>query len=74
MVWALEKPFKGTLRNRKSNSIMSKFVKNKIIEKVDNPEVAKLLTDFDHPFASKRPPLDTNYFETFNKKNVSLVT
>ena len=65
--------FKGTLRNRKSNSIMSKFVKNKIIEKVDNPEVAKLLTDFDHPFASKRPPLDTNYFETFNKKNVSLV-
>ncbi len=70
---AFREAFKGTLRDRKSNSIMSTFVKNKIAEKIDNPEVAKLLTDFDHPFASKRPPLDTNYFETFNKKNVSLV-
>ena len=65
--------FKGTLRDRKSNEIMSAFVKNKIAEKVDDPETVKILTDFDHPFASKRPPLDTNYFETFNRTNVSLI-
>ena len=38
-----------------------------------DPQKAKFLTDIDHAFASKRPPIDTNYFETFNKDNVSLV-
>ena len=29
--------------------------------------------DIDHPFAAKRPPIDTDYFETFNRDNVALV-
>ena len=28
---------------------------------------------FDHPYAAKRPPIDTDYFETYNRHNVSLV-
>ena len=27
----------------------------------------------DSPYATKRPPIDTNYFETFNRDNVTLV-
>ena len=27
----------------------------------------------DHPYGSKRPPIDTDYFETFNRDNVTLV-
>ncbi|MGH3493437.1 MAG: cyclohexanone monooxygenase, partial [Sciscionella sp.] len=27
----------------------------------------------DHPFATKRPPIDTNYFQTYNRDNVELV-
>jgi hypothetical protein len=32
-----------------------------------------VLADIDHPYAAKRPPIDTGYFETFNRDNVSLV-
>ena len=31
------------------------------------------LADIDHPYGAKRPPIDTDYFETFNRDNVSLV-
>ena len=31
------------------------------------------LSDIDHPYAAKRPPVDTEYFETFNRDNVDLV-
>ena len=27
----------------------------------------------DSPYAGKRPPIDSNYFETFNRDNVNLV-
>jgi Fe2+ or Zn2+ uptake regulation protein len=32
-----------------------------------------MLSDIDHPYAAKRPPIDTDYFETFNRDNVALV-
>jgi cation diffusion facilitator CzcD-associated flavoprotein CzcO len=35
--------------------------------------VAEKLTPKTYPYGTKRQPLDTNYFETFNKKNVLLV-
>ena len=35
--------------------------------------MARVLTPSDHPFATKRPCLDTGYFETFNRENVTLV-
>ena len=38
-----------------------------------NPEVANTLLPKDHPFGTKRPPIDTNYFETFNRENVCLL-
>jgi cation diffusion facilitator CzcD-associated flavoprotein CzcO len=40
---------------------------------VKDPEVAELLIPHDHPYGTKRPPLDTNYFETYNRDNVTLV-
>jgi cation diffusion facilitator CzcD-associated flavoprotein CzcO len=40
---------------------------------VKDPEVAERLTPRDHGFATKRPPIDTDYFETFNRDNVLLV-
>jgi cation diffusion facilitator CzcD-associated flavoprotein CzcO len=35
--------------------------------------VAEKLTPKNHPYGTKRQPLDTNYYETFNKDNVLLV-
>ena len=40
---------------------------------VSNPETAELLSPKDHPFGTKRPCLDTGYYQTFNRPNVRLV-
>ena len=55
------------------NEKASDFIRSKIRATVDDPAVAEALTPRDHPFATKRPPIDTDYFETYNRANVSLV-
>ena len=42
-------------------------------EELNDPETADILVPTDHPFASKRALIDTNYFETYNRDNVDLV-
>jgi cation diffusion facilitator CzcD-associated flavoprotein CzcO len=59
--------------NLEANTYMADFVRSKIGEKVHNPEVARLLMPHDHPIGSKRICVDTEYFETYNRENVSLV-
>ena len=59
--------------NNESNETASNFIKEKIKNIVNDSKTANLLTNFDHPFGSKRPPIDTNYYETFNRKNVNLI-
>jgi cation diffusion facilitator CzcD-associated flavoprotein CzcO len=46
---------------------------NDILHVVKNPETAAKLADIDHPYGAKRPPIDTGYFETYNRPNVALV-
>jgi cation diffusion facilitator CzcD-associated flavoprotein CzcO len=65
--------FQDLLSNKAANDTATEFLKNKIRKVVKNPETAEVLADIDHPYAAKRPPIDTNYFETFNRGNVSLV-
>lgn len=65
--------FKDILSNEAANETASAFIRSKIRSVVKDPDVAERLTPVDHPFASKRPPIDTDYFETFNRANVSLV-
>ena len=52
---------------------MSDFIRKKIRETVNDPDTTEKLIPVDHPFGTKRPPIDTNYFETFNRNNVKLV-
>lgn len=59
--------------NIESNNIVADFVLNKIREKVDDPALAEKLCPDDHPFGSRRLIVDTDYYETFNRDNVSLV-
>jgi cation diffusion facilitator CzcD-associated flavoprotein CzcO len=65
--------FNDTLLNPEANQLVADFIRKKIREIVLDPEVADLLSDIDHPFAAKRPPVDSHYFETYNRDNVSLV-
>src|SRR3989449_7757974 len=65
--------FHDVLLDKAANDTAAEFIKCKIREIVKDPKTAQALADIDHPYAAKRPPIDTNYFETFNRDNVTLV-
>jgi len=65
--------FSDLLINPVANEIASEFIRNKIRDTVKDPETAELLCPTDHPYGSKRPPIDTDYYVTFNRDNVKLV-
>ncbi len=59
--------------NTEANETAADYVRAKIREKVSDPAVAEILCPNDHPIGTKRPPIDTAYYETFNRDNVTLV-
>ncbi len=61
------------LVNKQSNDTASEFARNKIRGIVKDKRTAELLAPKDHPIGTKRLCLDTNYYETYNRPNVSLV-
>jgi len=65
--------FQDILTSKASNDTAADFLKSKILETVKDPKTAAILANIDHPYAAKRPPIDTGYFETFNRDNVALV-
>jgi cation diffusion facilitator CzcD-associated flavoprotein CzcO len=65
--------FADLLRDPEANEIASEFIRSKIRETVKDPATAELLCPKGYPYGAKRPPIDTDYFETFNRQNVKLV-
>jgi cation diffusion facilitator CzcD-associated flavoprotein CzcO/acetyl esterase/lipase len=59
--------------NRAANEVVCDFMRSKIREVVKDPEVAETLSPRGHAYGTKRPCMDTNYFETFNLPHVRLV-
>ncbi len=59
--------------NRAANEVVCEFMRSKIREVVKDPEVAEMLSPRGHAYGTKRPCMDTNYFETFNLPHVRLV-
>ena len=59
--------------NQEANDLCADYVKGKIRKIVKDPLVAEKLIPKGYPCGTKRPPLDSNYYETFNKENVLLV-
>ena len=55
------------------NALIADLIREKIRAIVKDPETAERLSPDDHPFGTKRPCLDTNYYATFNRPNVTLV-
>lgn len=55
-----------------SNQIVSEWVKDKIRARIEDPVLAEKLMP-QYPLGAKRLCVDTDYFETFNRDNVSLV-
>jgi cation diffusion facilitator CzcD-associated flavoprotein CzcO len=65
--------FVDLLVNQESNDVAADFLRDKIREVVDDPEVAELLCP-DYAVGTKRLCTDNGYFEMFNRSNVSLVS
>jgi cyclohexanone monooxygenase len=59
--------------DKAANETAANFVREKIAEVVKDPQTAKLLQPNNHPIGSKRICIDTEYFATFNRPNVTLV-
>jgi cation diffusion facilitator CzcD-associated flavoprotein CzcO len=66
--------FEDLLVSNDANKTAAEFIQKKIRKLIKDPVKAEILADIDHPFAAKRPPIDSNYFDTFNRDNVSLVS
>ena len=65
--------FADTLMNPETNRKVADYVRNKIRANVRDPQVAETLCPEDHPIGTKRICVDTGYYETYNRDNVSLV-
>jgi cyclohexanone monooxygenase len=65
--------YNDLLTNKEANDTAAEYVRFRIRETVGDPEVAEALCPTDHPIATKRPCLDTNYYATYNRPNVTLV-
>ena len=56
-----------------ANSEISQFVKDKIRSRVNDPTIAEKLIPKDYGFGTRRVPLETSYYEVYNRPNVSLI-
>ncbi|MGQ0481714.1 MAG: flavin-containing monooxygenase [Pseudonocardia sp.] len=65
--------FRDLLLDKRANDTAADFVRAKIRQTVRDPETAEALLPWDHPIGAKRPVIDTDYYETYNRDNVSLV-
>jgi cyclohexanone monooxygenase len=61
------------LTSQEANDTAAVFFRDKIREIVHDPAVAETLTPTDYPLGTKRLCVDTGYYATFNRDNVTLV-
>jgi len=65
--------FRDVMTDIRANRLLSEFVAGKIRERVRDPAVAEKLVPTTHGFGQRRVPMETNYYETYNRDNVTLV-
>jgi cation diffusion facilitator CzcD-associated flavoprotein CzcO len=65
--------FRDIFMDEEANAEFSEFIAGKIRSRVKDPEVAEKLIPTDHGFGVQRVPLETNYYEAYNRDNVHLV-
>ncbi|MDF3309532.1 NAD(P)/FAD-dependent oxidoreductase [Rhodococcus sp. T2V] len=61
------------LTNQESNDTLTEFLRKKIRKTVTDPETAERLTPYGFPVGAKRVCVGTDYYETYNRDNVTLV-
>jgi cyclohexanone monooxygenase len=64
--------FTDLFTSLEANETAQAFVRDHIVRTVKDPRTARRLVPTDHPIGVKRPPLEDDYYETFNRANVTL--
>ena len=65
--------FREIFTDEKVNAEFSEYVADRIRRRVKDPLVAEKLIPRDHGFGVQRVPMETHYFEVYNRDNVQLV-
>jgi cyclohexanone monooxygenase len=65
--------FSDLLSNSEANEHAAEFVRQRIREIVKDPETAEKLAPDKYPIGTKRLCVDSGYYETFNRENVTLI-
>ena len=65
--------FSDMLTNREANALASDFIARKIRQRVKDPVVAEKLIPKNHGLGTRRVPLETGYYEVYNRPSVELV-
>jgi len=65
--------FREILMDEDANAEFSAFVAQKIRDRVLDPVLAEKLIPTDHGFGVHRVPMETNYYEAYNRDNVLLI-
>ena len=71
--FAMMGAFADLIFNKEANDTAADFVRSKIRGIVSDPAVAQMLSPRDFPLATKRICVDTGYYATFNRENVTLI-
>lgn len=69
----LRDSFADILLDQEANDTVAEYVRERIRERVEDPATAELLIPRNHPYGLKRPPMETDYYDIFNRSSVSLV-
>jgi cation diffusion facilitator CzcD-associated flavoprotein CzcO len=72
-IWFLDGTFTDAVTSLEANAIVADFVRSKIEEIIDDPVTAEKLKPRTHAWGTKRVPVGSDYYETYNRPNVSLV-
>ncbi|MGI5129903.1 flavin-containing monooxygenase [Pseudonocardia sp. CA-107938] len=65
--------FNDVLTDIRANEVVAEWFRGKIREIVQDPDVAELLCPTTYPLGAKRLSIDSGYYDTFNRDNVTLV-
>jgi cyclohexanone monooxygenase len=65
--------FNDLIFDAQANDTAANFVRDKIRAMVRDPAIAELLAPKNHPISTKRICVDTDYYTTYNRDNVTLV-
>ena len=65
--------FHDTFTNREANELYAEFVHEKARERIKDLVIADRLLPKNYPFGAKRVPMESGYYEAYNRNNVELV-